>query len=262
MPAGSGGRHRKRLVKCGLSARKSSCSRFTVPQWRHTTRRTSSSRTIRNPALDRSRTCRTRRSYQPSRTRAQQPQTVFLSADQAARSAHSDHRIHHVRSLSLESPRTNIHPTDAAVASPIRPSLSVPKSSDPPSLRKPLSTSFSAAMIPQNHPLDSLKTHHYGDTEFVALLETDAKSIASDLIGHISKDQQKAWQAGTPSDWAKESFQIAKADAYGLLSEPSSRGSYRLSEKYIKTATADVALQLSKAGVRLAFLLNNALRNR
>src|SRR5215469_4079045 len=71
--------------------------------------------------------------------------------------------------------------------------------------------------------------HHYWDTEFVALLETDAKTIASDLIAHTSKDQEKAWQAGSPSDWAKESFQIAKADAYGLLGEPSSRGSYRLS---------------------------------
>ncbi len=121
-------------------------------------RRTSNSRIIRKPALDRSRTCRTRRSYQPVWTRPQQPQTVFLSADRGARSPHPDHRIHHVRSLSLESLRTNIHPTAAAVASSIRPSLSVPKSSSPPSLRKPLSTSISAAMIPQNHPLDSLKT--------------------------------------------------------------------------------------------------------
>jgi len=102
--------------------------------------------------------------------------------------------------------------------------------------------------------------HHYWDTEFVALLETDAKSIASDLIGHISRDQQKQWQRGSPSDWAKDSFLVAKADAYGLLSEPSSGGSYGPSEKYVKTATADVALQLSKAGVRLAFVLNNALR--
>src|SRR5215470_12869879 len=67
--------------------------------------------------------------------------------------------------------------------------------------------------------------HHFWDTEFVALLETDAKSIASDLIGHISKDQRKQWQAGSPSEWAKESFLVAKTDAYGLLSEPSARGS-------------------------------------
>jgi len=102
--------------------------------------------------------------------------------------------------------------------------------------------------------------HHYWDTEFVDLLETDAKSIASDLIGHISKDQAQQWPAGSPSDWAKESFLVAKTDAYGLLSDPSSGGSYGLSDKYVKTATADVALQLSKAGVRLAFVLNNALR--
>jgi hypothetical protein len=30
--------------------------------------------------------------------------------------------------------------------------------------------------------------HHFWDTEFVLQLETDAKSIASDLIGHISRD--------------------------------------------------------------------------
>jgi hypothetical protein len=40
---------------------------------------------------------------------------------------------------------------------------------------------------------------------------------------------------------------------------PSSRGTYRLSDEYVTSATADVAQQLSKAGVRLAFVLNKAL---
>src|SRR5215510_2422460 len=57
--------------------------------------------------------------------------------------------------------------------------------------------------------------HHFWDTEFVDQLETDPKSIASDLIGHISKAQERAWEAGSPADSAKESFQVAKADAYG-----------------------------------------------
>ncbi len=104
--------------------------------------------------------------------------------------------------------------------------------------------------------------HHYWDTEFVGLLETDAKSIASDLIGHISKAQEQTWQSGKPADWANETFFVAKADAYGQLPEPSSRGSYRLSDDYVTTATDDVAQQLSKAGVRLAFILNSALRKR
>jgi hypothetical protein len=102
--------------------------------------------------------------------------------------------------------------------------------------------------------------HHYWDTEFVALLETDAKSIASDQIGHISKEQQRKWQSGSPSDWAVETFEVAKADAYGQLPEPSARNTYQLTDEYVTTATDDVALQLSKAGVRLAFLLNKALR--
>jgi S1/P1 Nuclease len=55
--------------------------------------------------------------------------------------------------------------------------------------------------------------HHYWDTEFVNHLGPDAKSIASDLIGHISPQQEQQWAAGKPSDWANESFQIAKKDA-------------------------------------------------
>jgi hypothetical protein len=63
-----------------------------------------------------------------------------------------------------------------------------------------------------------------------------------------------------------ESFKIAKAGAYGLLPEPSARNNktYRLTDEYITTTTAtdDVAQQLSKAGVRLAFVLNSALQKR
>jgi S1/P1 Nuclease len=102
--------------------------------------------------------------------------------------------------------------------------------------------------------------HHFWDTEFVDQLETDPKSIASDLIGHISKAQISTWQAGSPADWAMESFQVAKTDTYGLLPEPSARKTYRLTDEYITTATDDVAQQLSRAGVRLAFMLNKALR--
>jgi len=159
MPVGSGGQHRMQSAgEVRIVRQKIQPFALHGATRRHATRRTSNSRTIRNPALDRSRTCRTRRSYQPVWTRPQQSQTVFLSADRGARSAHSDHRIHRVPSLSLGSLRMNIHPSAAAVASPIRPSLSVPKSSGRPSLRKPLSTGLSAAMVPQNHPLDSLKT--------------------------------------------------------------------------------------------------------
>jgi len=102
--------------------------------------------------------------------------------------------------------------------------------------------------------------HHFWDTEFVDQLGSSTKAIASDLIGHISKTQEQQWQTGNLTDWAQESFGVAKNDAYGQLPDPNSRGSFRLSDDYVTTATQDVALQLSKAGVRLAFVLNNALR--
>jgi hypothetical protein len=102
--------------------------------------------------------------------------------------------------------------------------------------------------------------HHFWDTEFVDQLGPDPKTIASDLIGHITKDQQLQWQSGSPTDWAQETFRIAKDDAYGQLPEPNTHGSFRLSDDYVSTATNDVALQLSKAGVRLAMILNQSLR--
>jgi hypothetical protein len=101
--------------------------------------------------------------------------------------------------------------------------------------------------------------HHYWDDVFVEQLGPNAKSIASDLIGHISEDQVRQWSQGTASDWAMESFKVAKDDAYGQLPDANSKHVYRLSEDYMATATQDVALQLSKGGVRLAFVLNQTL---
>ncbi|MFB9261771.1 S1/P1 nuclease [Bradyrhizobium erythrophlei] len=102
--------------------------------------------------------------------------------------------------------------------------------------------------------------HHFWDTEFVNQLGPDARTIASDLIGHITKEQQAKWQSGGPVDWAKEAFATSKDDSYGQLPEPNARGSFRLTDDYVTTATNDVTLQLSKAGVRLAMVLNQALR--
>lgn len=63
----------------------------------------------------------------------------------------------------------------------------------------------------------------------------------------------------SPSDWAKESFKVAKDDAYGQLSEPSARGTYRLTDEYVTPPLRNVAQQLSSAGARLAFVLKKAL---
>jgi hypothetical protein len=104
--------------------------------------------------------------------------------------------------------------------------------------------------------------HHYWDTEFVEQLGPDPKQIAAALIARISANDARDWARGGPADWAMESFRIARDHVYGRLPPPNARGSVRLSAEYVAMATRDVASQLSKAGVRLAWMLNTALGQR
>jgi S1/P1 Nuclease len=101
--------------------------------------------------------------------------------------------------------------------------------------------------------------HHYWDTTFVGQLGPNASRIAADLNEHMSEHDLQAWARGEPSDWAMDSFMVAKDDAYGRLPSPNAPGSFPLPDDYLTMARRDVAIQLSKAGVRLAFLLNKTL---
>jgi hypothetical protein len=101
--------------------------------------------------------------------------------------------------------------------------------------------------------------HHDWDTEFVARLGANETEIAQRLIANITDTERARWSAGTPADWALESFAVAKSHAYGLLPRPLSPYHYELTAAYVADATGVTAEQLSKAGVRLAFVLNQAL---
>ena len=102
--------------------------------------------------------------------------------------------------------------------------------------------------------------HHDWDTVFVERLGSSAMAIAERLIARITPAQRRQWARGTPSEWAKESYRLAKRIAYGELPAADSRGRYRLSESYVAEATAATEEQLAKAGVRLAYVLNRDLR--
>jgi hypothetical protein len=116
--------------------------------------------------------------------------------------------------------------------------------------------------------------HHDWDTEFVARLGASDTDIARAALAGITEADRARWSSGTPLDWALETYAVSKKYAYGPLS-PASGGAvppgaaspggaspgsqYQLSQGYVDDATAVTAEQLSKAGVRLAFLLNRAL---
>jgi hypothetical protein len=101
--------------------------------------------------------------------------------------------------------------------------------------------------------------HHDWDTEFVAPLGADETDIARRLMARISDAERARWARGTPADWALETYAVARDHTYGLLPAPSAPSRYELSQRYVSDAIAVTAEQLSKAGVRLAYVLNTEL---
>jgi hypothetical protein len=101
--------------------------------------------------------------------------------------------------------------------------------------------------------------HQYWDSVFVAGLGTQSEAVAQRLIAGISPQQLRDWSTGSPTDWAYESFALAKREVYGKLPPPDAHGTRTLDDKYMTEATATVAVQLQRAGVRLAKILNDAL---
>jgi len=101
--------------------------------------------------------------------------------------------------------------------------------------------------------------HHYWDTEFVKRLGATPQLVADSLLAQITVSRVSQWQTGVASDWAQESYGLAESEAYGRLPKPTKTGLYKLPDSYVSAATQTTGLQLSKAGVRLAQVLNTAL---
>ena len=100
--------------------------------------------------------------------------------------------------------------------------------------------------------------HGFLDTQFVDALGKPPSSLAASLLNNITPSQAKEWATGTPEDWAREAFGISVADVYG--NPPLSKDeTQHLDSDYVTKVEKDVKLQLSRAGVRLAFFLNQTL---
>lgn len=100
--------------------------------------------------------------------------------------------------------------------------------------------------------------HGFWDTQFVDAVATPPAALAKKLLGQIKPSDASAWAAGSPEDWQKEAFAIAKADSYDLppLSQDKTE---HLTATYVTKAETDVSQQLSRAGIRLASVLNKSL---
>ncbi|MBV9510632.1 MAG: S1/P1 Nuclease [Caulobacteraceae bacterium] len=104
--------------------------------------------------------------------------------------------------------------------------------------------------------------HAWWDTGVVETLGGSAQAIAARLEAQISPAEVRAWSQGGPRQWAMDTFRVGARDAYALRSWPTcgEHGAVALSAAYQATAQRDAAIQLEKAGVRTAALLNRALR--
>lgn len=102
--------------------------------------------------------------------------------------------------------------------------------------------------------------HRYWDTAVLRGLDKAANRLAPRLIGDITSQQRRQWQSGDADDWAMEANALAAGVAYGKLPSARSGTVRRLTPEYVDAAEATAALQLSRAGVRLALLLEPAAR--
>ena len=110
------------------------------------------------------------------------------------------------------------------------------------------------------------KLHIWWDERFVDALGFKASELAKTLAGQISETERKQWEGGTSEDWANESFQITYdfVTKYGLLNlrwdQVSKDKPVILPTSVLDEAKPIVVQRLKMAGVRLAWLLNQALK--
>jgi len=85
---------------------------------------------------------------------------------------------------------------------------------------------------------------------------SDERAYALELAHSISPSEAEKWRSGTPADWADDSYGVARNLIYGVW--PHDPGV--LPASYEQKGIYVVQVQLEKAGVRLAAVLNDTLQ--
>jgi hypothetical protein len=122
---------------------------------------------------------------------------------------------------------------------------------------------------------------YWSDALVVEAEGKDPAKAAADIVARLTAPDVRKWSAGTPADWAQESYNVAKEITYGFVKDspkdavgdkyafPVKKGEtdpcgpvpvHSVDAAYRDRALAVVREQLAKAGVRLAFLLRENLQ--
>jgi hypothetical protein len=120
----------------------------------------------------------------------------------------------------------------------------------------------SVQIIYGNHTVAE-NLHSYWDHILVDDLNKDFEVTAATL-GNKFENKKSEWMKGQPADWAQESFTLARDVAYKLPSktvlDKNKVKCIQIDQAYDDKSLTVVSEQLAKGGMRLAMILNEALK--
>jgi hypothetical protein len=107
--------------------------------------------------------------------------------------------------------------------------------------------------------------HSFWDNLLEPKINTNPRRLATRLNRETSFKNRKEWEQGGPADWAYESFLIAQKDIYselpeGPLMEKNKWGRDLPRDYYSGKMWGIVNVQLERAGIRLALILNGLFK--
>jgi nuclease S1 len=108
--------------------------------------------------------------------------------------------------------------------------------------------------IPVSYRGETTNLHFFWDTNLVELETETEEEVAKRLTANLTEEERLKWQAGDPIQWTNESLVLVRSHAYNIV--PSGE----LSDDYVEKARPIVRIRLAQAGLRLARLLNTALK--
>lgn len=110
-------------------------------------------------------------------------------------------------------------------------------------------------------PVGETSLHRYWDDAGVEALGESPQGVAAALERQITRHDVELWSRGGPADWAMETFAVGRDAAYhyGGPLACGSAAATPLTRAYQDQARRVTGQQLSRAGIRLAVVLNRAL---
>jgi len=99
-----------------------------------------------------------------------------------------------------------------------------------------------------------MSLHKLWDSGLLESEESSAAKIANRINTRLTSKELREWQGGSPALWALESFEFARTCAYRVPETG------KITEEYSRRAMSVIEERLAQAGIRLAWILNQAFK--